>query len=81
MVSVLRSVATPVVVTLAALLAGCAQSPPSAGPSKSAPVAPREGVEVGNVATDFSLKDGDGRTVHLADYRGKVVLFEFSAMW
>ncbi|GAC1535444.1 MAG: hypothetical protein NVS3B10_28580 [Polyangiales bacterium] len=81
MPSVLRSVAAPAVVTLAAFLAACSQSPPSTGPSTSGPVAPSEGVQVGNLATDFDLKDGDGRTVHLADYRGKVVLFEFSAMW
>ena len=29
----------------------------------------------------FSLKDEDGRTVHAADYRGKVVLLDFWATW
>ena len=32
-------------------------------------------------APEFSLKDGNGQTVHLADYRGKVVLLDFWATW
>ncbi len=32
-------------------------------------------------APDFALKDADGRTVHLSDYRGKVVLLDFWATW
>jgi peroxiredoxin len=32
-------------------------------------------------APDFSLKDADGKVVHLSDYHGKVVLLDFWATW
>jgi cytochrome c biogenesis protein CcmG/thiol:disulfide interchange protein DsbE len=32
-------------------------------------------------APEFSLKDANGRTVHLSDYKGKVVLLDFWATW
>ena len=32
-------------------------------------------------APEFSLKDADGKVVHIADYKGKVVLLDFWATW
>jgi peroxiredoxin len=32
-------------------------------------------------APDFALKDADGKTAHLEDYKGKVVLLDFFATW
>jgi len=33
------------------------------------------------MAPDFSLKDLDGNTVKLSDYRGKIVFLNFWASW
>jgi len=71
-------------VAIATFVAGCAGSstPSSNGASAdTGPAAPIEGTRVGDLAPDFTLRDGDGRPVHLTDYRGRVVLFELSAMW
>ncbi len=32
-------------------------------------------------APEFALKDADGKTVHLEDYKGKVLLLDFFATW
>ncbi len=34
-----------------------------------------------DLAPDFALKDADGRTVHLSEYKGKVVVLDFWATW
>lgn len=63
-----------------AAVSACASS--AQQPSTAAlDAAPPTGIAIGNLAPDFSLSDSDGRTVRLADFRGKVVLLEFSAMW
>jgi peroxiredoxin len=53
---------------------GCASGPTTA----SAAVKPEKDRRL---APDFALKDASGATVHLADYRGKVVLLDFWATW
>ncbi len=58
------------------LLGGCARDPRTA--AKEAPLL-SDGQR--KVAPDFALKDSDGRTVRLSDYRGKVVLLNFWATW
>ncbi len=42
---------------------------------------PSPGVKVGSVAPAVSLKTLDGKTVSLADYRGRVVMLNFWATW
>ena len=43
----------------------------------SATSQPATGSEVGRLAPDFELKDGEGRTWRLSDHRGKVVALVF----
>lgn len=38
-------------------------------------------MELRKPAPEFALKDADGRTVRLADFRGRVVLLNFWATW
>jgi thiol-disulfide isomerase/thioredoxin len=36
---------------------------------------------IGNIAPELTVKDLNGKTVSLSDYRGKVILLEFWATW
>jgi peroxiredoxin len=56
------------------LLAACTSSEQTT-PSTVKPVAARQ------TAPEFALKDVNGATVRLSDYRGKVVLLNFWATW
>ncbi len=38
-------------------------------------------VKPGTPAFDFTLRDMQGRTIQLADFRGKIVLLNFWATW
>jgi peroxiredoxin len=66
--------------SLVVLLAGCSRAQAETKPSSPPPsvVAPATGpADIGKLAPDFTLKDLDGRPVHLADLRGKTVVLEW----
>ncbi len=65
--------ASPALLSVA-LLASCATTAGS-GPAASAEAT------TGSRATDFTLRDVEGRDVRLSDYAGKVVLIDFWATW
>jgi peroxiredoxin len=71
----MRSVSVAVlcltVLLLALLSTGCDRSGDGSGAA----------ISVGQVVPDFTLKDMDGRTVTLSQYRGKVVFLNFWATW
>lgn len=56
-----------------AILAAIAMAVAACGPEN----ANAPGAKNANAAADFSLPSLDGRTVHLSDYEGKVVLVDF----
>lgn len=60
---------------LGAFLEGCSNGPTTV---KAASVKPEN---ARHQAPDFALKDSDGKTVHLSDYKGKVVMLDFWATW
>ncbi len=61
---------------VACLLVGCSSGPHSVKAADA--VKPDKDRKP---APEFALKDGDGKTVHLEDYKGKVVLLDFFATW
>jgi cytochrome c biogenesis protein CcmG/thiol:disulfide interchange protein DsbE len=65
-----RLFALPIVL----LLVGCSTEQPVAHSSL-------KNEEKRKEAPDFSLKDINGKTVRLSDYRGKVILLDFWATW
>lgn len=51
--------------------------PPTSGEPMNGTVATRAGA----VVEDFALQDENGKTVHLSDFRGKIVPLVFYASW
>jgi len=62
-------------ILLSSTLPGCSSSPRTVKAASVKPAHERKD------APEFALKDADGKMVHLADYRGKVVLLDFFATW
>jgi thiol-disulfide isomerase/thioredoxin len=64
------------VMTVALLVgSGCSSTPRTVRAASLRPSKERK------KAPDFALKDANGQTVHLSDYRGKVVLLDLWATW
>ena len=61
---------------VACLLTGCGSEPRAVKAAN-----PVKADKDRKPAPEFALKDADGKTVHLEDYKGKVVLLDFFATW
>jgi peroxiredoxin len=61
---------------------GCTRSTPEKNPGAAGKVPiPAGGGAIGSQAADFALADLSGKTVHLSDFKGKVVIVDFWATW
>ena len=56
-------------------------TPTPTTPQPSPVTAPAVGNQVGNLAPDFQLKNLDGKSVSLSDFKGKPVWLNFWATW
>jgi peroxiredoxin len=72
----LRFLTATAALVAACFLTGCGSEPRSVKAATS--VKPDK---ERHPAPEFALKDADGKTVHLEDYKGKVVLLDFFATW
>lgn len=61
------------------ILASCSSPQEKTGGGSSG--ASQVGLQAGNTAPDFTLKDIDGKNVKLSDYRGKIVVVNFFGVW
>ncbi len=61
---------------------GCSRSTPEKNAGGGEKVAtPAGSGSIGSQAPDFALTDLSGKTVHLSDFKGKVVIVDFWATW
>jgi len=67
--------------SLASAAASLEPSVTEPAPASTVKSSTHTGTRLGNRATDFTLRDQDGRQVSLYDYEGKVILIDISAMW
>ncbi len=70
-----RFLALPFLIPLL-LISACSDSPERVSAAQ-----PKPAKSNNRPAPEFALKDSDGRTVKLSDYKGKVVLLNFWATW
>ncbi len=74
-----RIVLVFLILWLSLLETGCSKNEDKSASEKSG--SPKLGVEVGDIAPDFKIKNLKGGESALSDYRGKVVLINFWATW
>jgi peroxiredoxin len=72
---------TAVMLLTFVLLPACSKKKNSGGDDGGNAEQSKVGIEIGNIAPDFSIPLLSGETVKLSDYRGKVVLLNFWATW
>jgi len=80
------SIAMAVLLCSILVISGCA-TPPSPNVEEQAPDVPKltevgakVGLEIGNLAPDFTLQTLDGQSITLSDFRGKMVMLFFWVM-
>jgi peroxiredoxin len=76
-VSVLR----PIALLAAALFVACSFTSCSSEPRSVKAAAKVKPEQERHPAPEFALKDANGKTVRLEDYKGKVILLDFFATW
>jgi cytochrome oxidase Cu insertion factor (SCO1/SenC/PrrC family) len=72
--------AVPAMIVVGLMLYGC-HSPQSQARKAEPEHVQLAAVDVGQQAPDIDGEDWDGQRLHLADYRGKVVVLHFWANW